>query len=115
MLRISTEHLPDTAILRCYGRIVAGTEAESFKETVACEANKRLVMVDLAGVTAIDARGLGVLVFLQTLGYALGFALELANPTRRVWEVLDLTRLTSVLEISQTEAREKDLSGHAAA
>lgn len=115
MLRIAKEHVADTTTVRCFGRIVAGPEADSLQDAVACEADKRLVMVDLAGVDKIDARGLGLLIFLQTLGYALGFELELMNPTARVREVLDLTRLDSVLEISRPEGEGKLISEHAAA
>ena len=115
MLQIITEQLADTAILHCYGRIVAGVEADSLKDAVAREADKRLVILDLAGVDAIDARGLGLLVFLQTLGYALGFDLQITNPATRVREVLGLTRLDSVLEISHSEDAEERISEHAAA
>jgi anti-anti-sigma factor len=115
MLRIITEGFADTAILHCFGRIVVGIEVESLKDAVAREADKRLVVVDLAGVDAIDARGLGLLVFLQTLGYALGFELEFANPTSRVGELLDLTRLDSVLEITNSETAEGKINAHATA
>ena len=115
MLRIVREHLADTVILQCFGRIVAGPEAEALKEAVACEADKRQVILDLAGVEAIDARGLGLLVFLQTLGCALGYELELVNPAPRVREVLDLTRLDFVLDISHAETAGEPTSEHAAA
>lgn len=115
MLRIITEQMADITVLRLFGRIVAGHEAESLKDAVAAEADKRLVVVDLAAVQAIDARGLGLLVFLQTLGYALGFDLQLVNPTARVREVLDLTRLDSVLEVAHPEAAREPASEHAAA
>lgn len=114
MLRIVSEHIGDMAILQCFGRIVAGPEAESMKDAVACEADKRQVILDLAGVEAIDARGLGLLVFLQTLGYALGYELELANPAPRVREVFDLTRLDFVLDISHSEGAGEPISEHAA-
>jgi anti-anti-sigma factor len=115
MLRITTEHFADTAILHCFGRIVAGTEVESLKDAVAREADKRLVVVDLAGVDAIDARGLGLLVFLQALGCALGFELEFANPTSRIGQLLDLTRLDSVLEITDSARAEGKFSAHVTA
>ena len=54
----------------------------------------------LRGVEAIDAAGLGLLVFLHTLGHAVGFELQVRNPMPRVRELLELTRLDSVLEIS---------------
>lgn len=115
MLRITTEHFTDTATLHCFGRIVTGTEVESLKDAVAREADKRLVVVDLSGVDAIDARGLGLLVFLQALGCALGFDLEFTNPTSRVGQLLDLTRLASVLEITNSERAEGKFSAHASA
>ncbi len=115
MLRITTEHSANTATLHCFGRIVAGTEVESLKDAVARQADKRLVVVDLAGVDAIDARGLGLLVFLQTLGCALGFELEFANPTCRVGQLLDLTRLDSVLEVTNSETAEGKINAHAMA
>lgn len=115
MLRIVREHLADTVILRCFGRIVAGPEAESLKDAVACEADKRQVILDLAGVEAIDARGLGLLVFLQTLGSALGFDLEVANPSPRVRELLGLTRLDSLLNISHLQRAGEPMKEHAAA
>ena len=59
MLRIVTEHTADATVLHCFGRIVAGGEVEILKGAVACEADNRLVILDLAGVDAIDARGLG--------------------------------------------------------
>jgi anti-anti-sigma factor len=115
MLRIIREHLADTVILQCFGRIVAGAEAEALKDAVACEADNRQVILDLAGVDAIDARGLGLLVFLQTLGCALGYELELVNPAPHVREVLELTRLDFVLDISHSEGAGESLSEHSAA
>ena len=115
MLQIMTEHLADTAILNCYGRIVAGPEAESLKDAVACQADKRLVILDLARVDAIDARGLGLLVFLQTLGYALGFSVRFTDPAPRVRAVLDLLRLDSVLEISHSQSAPESVREHACA
>ena len=46
----------------------------------------------------MDAAGLGLLIFLQKKGYAVGFELQLTNPTRHVRELLRLTRLDSVFE-----------------
>ena len=115
MLRIVVEHLADTTILHCSGRIVAGPEAESLKDAVAREVDKRQVIIDVEKVDAIDARGLGLLVFLQTLGYALGFDLQFTNPPPRVREVLDLTRLDSVLDIWRSEGTGEASGVHALA
>jgi len=104
MLRIIVERSTDTAILRCAGRIVTGKEVDTLKNALVCQADKRVVLLDLAGVEAIDAAGLGLLVFLQNLAYAAGFELQVTNPTRRVRELLELTRLDLVLAITSEEA-----------
>jgi anti-sigma B factor antagonist len=99
MLQILVERSIDSAILRCFGRIVAGNEAHVLKDAVVCQGDKRVVTLDLAGVDIIDAGGLGVFVFLHRLGYMVGFELQLANPTDRVRDLLELTRLDSVFTI----------------
>lgn len=106
MLSIETEHSADTVTLRCLGRIVAGAETELLQDVVVGLADKRLITLDLAAVERIDAAGLGLLAFLQALGYAVGYELQLANPAPRVREVLELSRLDSVLEVFGTEEAE---------
>ena len=103
MLELLVERYTDTAILHCVGRIVAGDEVRRLRNAVMCQADKRVVLLDLAGVGRIDAAGLGLLVSLQTLGYAVGFELQVTNPQPIVREVLELTRLDSVLEIGSCD------------
>lgn len=98
MLHVAVEYSADTAILRCVGRIVAGDEVDVLKAAVMRQASRRVVLLDLAGVEIMDAAGLGLLIFLRMKGYAAGFELQLTNPTRRVRELLNLTRLDSVFE-----------------
>ncbi|HXW90711.1 MAG TPA: STAS domain-containing protein [Terriglobales bacterium] len=99
MLRIVVEQSMDSAVVRCSGRLVAGKAVLRLREAVMCLADKRIVQLDLAGVEAIDAAGLGLLISLHTLGQVVGFKLQVRNPVRRVGELLKLTRLESVLDI----------------
>ena len=103
MLRVVVEHSAGSVILRCHGRIVAGTEARVLRDAVMCQAHQQIVVLDLSGVDMIDAAGLGVLVFVQTLGCVVGFDLKLMNPTVPVRELLEITRLNSVFEISSED------------
>jgi anti-anti-sigma factor len=103
MLELLVERHADTAILHCVGRIIAGDEGRRLRSVVMCQADKRVVLLDLAGVDRIDAGGLGLLVSLQTLGYAVGFELQVTNPQPIVREVLELTGLGSVLEIVHSD------------
>jgi len=106
MLRIIVERSMDSAVLRCSGRLVAGEEVLRLREVVMCLADKRSVQLDLAGVEAIDAAGLGLLISLHTLGHAVGFKLQVRNPVRRVCELLKLARLESVLDIPPSDETE---------
>lgn len=99
MLQIVVEHYMDSALLRCSGRLVVGEEVLRLREAVMCQADKRSVQLDLAGVETIDAAGLGLLVSLHTVGCVVGFELQVRNPVRRVRALLNLTGLESVLEI----------------
>jgi anti-anti-sigma factor len=99
MLHIVVEQSMDSALLRCSGRLVAGDEVLRLREAVMCQSDKRSVHLDLAGVEAIDAAGLGLLVSLHTLGYVVGFGLQVQNPVPWVRTLLKLTRLDSVLDI----------------
>jgi anti-anti-sigma factor len=61
-------------------------------------AEKHLIL-DLAGVTSIDAGGLGVLVGLQRAASDSGRTLRLLNPSKTVRDVIAATNLQSVLQV----------------
>jgi anti-anti-sigma factor len=93
MLTVTSHIVADTVILGCRGRLVRGEESSLL--CAAVRHHGRDVVLDLAGVTAIDAAGIGALVSLQ----AAGIYLKLANPTEPVRTVLRLTGLDRVFEI----------------
>jgi anti-sigma B factor antagonist len=99
MLTTGIERKGSTTIVRCTGRIVVGKELSKLRDAVLCELGQQTIMLDLAAVEAIDAPGLGLLVFLHTCAHGLGTELKLVNPTHFVGEVFKLTNLDSVFEI----------------
>ena len=94
MLTVNVEYSDQAAILHCQGRIVSGDETALLCAALAQE--QPYVVLDLAEVSAIDAAGIGVLVSLQ----AAGVYLKLLSPTPQVREVLKVTQLDSIFEIS---------------
>ena len=110
MLLIVVDRSMDSALLRCSGRLVAGEEVLRLREIVMCQADKRSVLLDFAGVETIDAAGLGLLVSLHTLGRVFGFELQLRNPVRRVRALLKLTGLELVLLIQPPNEVQLQLS-----
>jgi anti-anti-sigma factor len=57
-----------------------------------------VVVLDLAGVTAIDAGGLGLLLELREQAQSRGIEFRIKNATKLVKRVLEITRLNSVFE-----------------
>lgn len=113
MLQVIVEQSMDSALLGCSGRLVAGQDVLRLREAVMCQAEKRSVQLDFAGVESIDAAGLGLLVSLHTLGAVIGFELQVRNPVRRVRKLLELTKLESVLGILPLDQRELQLKASA--
>jgi anti-anti-sigma factor len=101
MLTVTVKESNDGVVLQCQGRIVRGDETAILCAAVRQEGRK--VTLDLTGVDAIDAAGIGSLVSLQ----ASGIYLTLLNPTEQVREVLRVTQLESIFEIRDSRAIEE--------
>lgn len=95
MLNVIVEDLNDIVVLRCTGRIVRGEETALL--CAASQQHGRSVVLDLGGVDAIDAAGIGLLISLQ----AAGIYLRLMNPSQNVREMLRLTNLDSIFEFCE--------------
>ncbi len=59
-----------------------------------------ILVLDLARVTAVDARSLGLLLELRDQTQSKGIEFRLMNVTRLVRQVLEITRLNTVFEVS---------------
>ena len=101
MLTVTVKESDDGVVLQCQGRIVRGDETAILCAAVRQEG--RNVTLELAGVDAIDAAGIGSLVSLQ----ASGIYLTLLNPTEQVREIFRVTQLESVFEIRDSRAAEE--------
>ena len=95
------ENRGDEVILRCSGRIVAGEETWNLYHTIIAH-RERLVVLDLTGVTRIDAGGLGALVAAKLWANGAQVGLQVI-PSKAVQELLDVTNLGSLLEIGSVQ------------
>src|SRR6202521_6284206 len=100
MLTVTVKDSNDGVVLQCQGRIVGGDETAILCAAVRQE--RRSVTLDLTGVDAIDAAGIGSLVSLQ----ASGIYLTLLNPAEQVREVFRVTQLESIFGIQESRAAE---------
>ena len=97
MLEITTHILGNATMFRCAGRITV-EHADKLRMFVMKRASS-IAVVDLAEITAVDAAGVGILVFLYWWAKSTGARLKLMNLTPRVEDLLELLNLRSTFEI----------------
>ena len=104
-LTLATRTKDGILIVDCSGRIVHGEEASLLRSTVknALSRNNRIVL-DLGEVNYIDSGGLGILVELRTSAQNAGGAIKLARLTKHVSDLLQITKLLTVLDVYNSEA-----------
>jgi anti-anti-sigma factor len=103
MVRIELEKRDDVCIVRVSGRIVAGADTDELRGKA--DEAKRLgcsrVLADFSDVSAIGSTGVAFVVGLYTSVSKLsGGRFVLAGASRRVREVLDLTRVSTVIPLA---------------
>ena len=102
-MNVIVESACGVVTVRCQGRLVRGQETTLLCAVI--QQHGRDIILDLSGVTAIDAAGIGALVSLQ----AAGTYLRLVGPSLLVRQVLRLTNLDSVFEISESECGQETM------
>ena len=96
VLTFEIERDGDTAVVKCYGRLVAGTTEELYQEVKHLLPQTKVVVVDLAELTYVDSTGLGTLVRLHASARKLGCEFKLLHLGKQLRNVLKLTNLLSV-------------------
>ena len=98
MLKLHTRTLGNVAVVCVQGRIVNG-ETAPLREAVESQTRVSMLLLDLSGVSTIDASGLGLMLDLRRQTQSRGIRFKLMNVTGAVGRVLEVTRLDSVFEI----------------
>jgi anti-anti-sigma factor len=102
MLRIDIHAVYPNVTMHCSGKIVLGLEAETLRFMVTSR-NEKCLTLDLSGIDALDAAGLGLLVELQCWATQENKALQILKPSRCVRRLITLTHLHSVLQLGDCE------------
>jgi anti-sigma B factor antagonist len=100
VLKVHTTNVPNVTILSVQGRIVRG-ETEVLRTAVLAQRKVSVVVLDLERVNMIDAGGLGLLLELRQHTESNGIEFRLKNVTKPVMQVLEITRLNTVFDISE--------------
>jgi anti-sigma B factor antagonist len=103
-LKLAKKTVDGILVIGCSGRIVFGEESSLLREEVkkALQDNKRIVL-NLGDVSYIDSGGLGTLVALHTTALGAGATIKLANLTKRVGDLLQVTKLLTVFDVHDSE------------
>jgi anti-sigma B factor antagonist len=99
MLRVHVKNSDKDTILSLQGQIVIG-ETEILRRAVQSLSETTAVILDLARVYQVDAHGLGVLLQLRERTEAKGIRFQLANLSKPLRSIFDMTRLDSVFQIT---------------
>lgn len=103
-LYIVEKAVDDTTVLDLRGRITLGQETISLRERVRqlVEAGHSQIILNLEDVDYIDSVGLSTLVSSYTSARKQGGDLKLLHLTKRVRDLLQITRLITVFESFDT-------------
>jgi anti-sigma B factor antagonist len=102
----STRLVGGVTIVDLSGRILAGDGSAALRDLVRnliSEGNKK-ILLNLRNVNYIDSSGLGELVCAFTSMRSAGGELKLLNLTKRVHNLLQITKLYTVFDITDDEA-----------
>jgi anti-sigma B factor antagonist len=86
----------DAAVVKCHGRLVAGTTEELYQEVKHLLPQLKVVIVDLADLTYVDSMGLGALVRLYSSARQAGCEFKLLHLGKQLRNLLKMTNLLSV-------------------
>jgi anti-sigma B factor antagonist len=103
---MTTRQVGDVTVIDVVGRITLGEGASAFRDTIrelAANGKKKLLL-NLAEVSYIDSSGIGEMVSGFTTVANQGGAVKLLNLTKRVRDLLQITKLYTVFEVFDDEA-----------
>ena len=105
-MKTSTRQVDGVTILDCSGRITLGEGSVILRDTVRelLSKNQKKILLNLGEVTYIDSSGIGELVSAFTTVRNQGGDLKLLNLTKKVHDLLQITKLYTVFDVKDDEA-----------
>ncbi len=100
-LAFSTEKVDSVVVATLKGTIIAGGDTESLMKRVTelLDSGETRIVFDLGQVNYVDSTGIGTLLRAAAAAARKGAAIKLANLTKRIHDVLHVTRLSAVFTI----------------
>jgi anti-sigma B factor antagonist len=104
-MKIEMRTIGDIRILDCSGKITLGEGTMAVRNTVRdiLKDNGKKIILNLANVNYIDSSGIGELVSTYTTVTNSGGQLKLLNLTKKINELLQITKLLTVFQVFDSE------------
>jgi anti-sigma B factor antagonist len=105
IMKIDARTIGDVHILDCSGKITLGQGTMTVRNVVLdiLKTGGRKIVLNLADVNYIDSPGVGELVSSYTTVIRQGGQLKLLSLTKKIQEVLAITRLLTVFQVYDSE------------
>ena len=105
-MKANTRQINGVAVVDMSGRITLGEGSVVLRETVRDLITKgeKKILLNLGNVTYIDSSGIGELVSAFTTLRNQGGELKLLNLTKKVHDLLQITKLYTVFDVKDDEA-----------
>ena len=109
-LQATSREVRDIAVVDLSGKITLGEGSAVLRKTIRglVEHGYRKILLNLADVDYIDSSGIGELISAHTTVQNLNGELKLLQLTRRVHDILQITRLFTVFDVQSDEATALD-------
>jgi anti-sigma B factor antagonist len=106
-MKATIRQVDSVMVVDISGRITLGEGCTQLRELIRDQLGKgnKRVLLNLADVTYIDSSGIGELVSAFTAVSSQGGQLKLLNLTKKVHDLLQITKLYTVFDIHEDEAR----------
>jgi anti-sigma B factor antagonist len=104
-LKVSTRQVDGVSIVDCNGRITLGEGSIVLRDTVKDLLSKgqKKILLNLGDVNYIDSSGIGELVSAYTTAKNQGGELKLLKLTKKVHDLLQITKLYTVFDVKDDE------------
>jgi anti-sigma B factor antagonist len=105
-VKMNTRQVGDVTVIDAAGRITLGEGSTAFREAIKdlIAKGQKKILLNLGDISYIDSSGIGELVSGFTSVSNAGGELKLLNLTKRVQDLLQITKLYTVFEVFDDEA-----------
>jgi anti-sigma B factor antagonist len=105
-MKIVERQVGDVVLLDLHGKILIGEGDDALRDAVTklVDAGKKKILLNLADVPYVDSAGLGEIVRCYTTVSRKGGKLKLINLTKKIQDLLSITKLLTVFETYDSEA-----------